>query len=41
MNRTKIRIATPRKSKPKMKLNDWIYLVIMSIIILTILILNI
>ena len=41
MKKTKVRIATPRNANPKMKLNDWIYLIIMSIIILTILILNI
>ena len=41
MNKTKTRIATPRNSNPKMNLSDYIYLVIMSTIILTILILNI
>lgn len=41
MKKSKIRIATPRNANPKMNLSDYIYLVIMSIIILTILILNI
>ena len=41
MKKSKVRIAKPRSANHKMNLSDYIYLVIMSIIILTILILNV